>query len=336
MHYNYVFFDFDTEYFRIAHSDLEKVEWCRLRSRNLANGNKLEKSLFRVHTSKKLNAKFVIPFQSIWCKSLIGDLKFESQKPICFMFACSYVEFRDMGIFGYLRKHYPGCKIVLLLRDFVSVIARNKKVTIDELKSTFDEIFTISETDAQKYNFTKIQVMCSNYPVEVYEHDLKSDVVFVGKVKDRLDVVVEAYKLLCKAGLVCDFTLVSSDILQNLPEGIAVRKNPMPYTEMLRRVVNSKCVFEVTQKGIGAMTSRVLEALCYNKKLISDNMELSKLSYYREEYMQLFEAAATIEPEFVKADIEVNYDYNNDFSPIRMLEIVDERLRALDIEREEV
>ena len=43
-----------------------------------------------------------------------------------------------------------------------------------------------------------------------------------------------------------------------------------------------------------------------------------------------------IDPDFVKADIEVNYDYKNDFSPIRMLQIVDERLKTLDSEREEV
>ena len=337
MRYNYVFFDLDTEYYRIARHDLENLDWCRIRTKILLDEKrKWMQILFRAHTSKKLNSRINMPFQSIWNKYMIGELDFANNKPICFVFACSYVEFRDMGTYRYLRKKYPDCKIVFVLRDFISIEARNKCFAINEMRDTFDEIFTISDSESKRYGFCKIQVMCSSYPVEMSERDIKSDVVFVGKVKDRLDVVVEAYKLLYKAGLVCDFTLVHSEPIQNLPVGIAVRKEPMPYTEMLQRVVNSKCVFEVTQKGIGAMTSRVLEALCYNKKLISDNMELSKLSYYKEEYMQLFEDVTMIDPDFVKADIEVNYDYKNDFSPIRMLQIVDERLKTLDSEREEV
>ena len=327
MNYNYVFFDNDSEYYRIARRDLEQLSNCRIRYRLLSEGSKVKKLLYHLHISDRLNRYITLPFQSIWNPSLIGKLDFPEDKPICFLFSGGFGFLYPMGTFRYLRKTYPGCKLVLLLRDKVVVAQRQSThFNIEKAKQTFDFIYTTSTIEAEQFGLRLISVMCSVYPVQTKPEDKKSDVVFVGVVKDRLDTVCRAYKRFTAAGLVCDFLLVSRTPIKGVPEGLTVQQHGISYTEMLRRTVNSRCILEITQKDTDAMTSRCLEALCYNKKLISDNFRLKELKYYNPKYMCLFSDIDQVDPSFIQEETTVDYGYCGDFSPVHMLEMIDRDL----------
>ncbi len=332
MQYNYVFFDSDAEYYRIARYDIEKLENVRIRVRELPLGGRVQNFLFKVHTSERLNRLFYLPFQSLWNQAFLGDLNFPGNMPICFIFTVAIGNFPYQGnLFEYLRKKYPGCKLVLLLRDVIAVAKRLvRNFDPEKAKKLFDEIYTINTLDAQKYGFKTIHSFCSQYPVEVDADDKKSDVIFIGVVKDRLDTVRRAYEKFTAAGLTCDFLLVSKDEIEGLPEGLIVQKNWIPYSEMLKRTVNSKCILEITQKGTDALTSRCLEALCYNKKLISDNFRLKDTKYYDPRYMCLFENIDDVIPSFISDDVEVDYNYDGAFSPIKGLELIERDLLGLE------
>ena len=335
MQYNYVFFDCQTEYYRIARYDMEKLPNVLIKEPHLISKSRFKKILFHLHTSGRLNKHITIPFQGIWNKSFIGNLNFGNNNPICFIFSAGLGNFPyQSNMFDYLRRTYTDCKIVLLLRDILTVGKRLMR-GFDEKKAKqiFDAIYTINTVDAEKYGFRQIHSFCSRYPIETAPNDKKTDVVFIGVVKDRLDTICRAYKKFTAAGLVCDFLLVSREPLENMPEGIVVQKQGIPYGEMLRRTINSRCVLEITQKGTDALTSRCLEALCYNKKLISDNFRLKETQYYNPRYMCLFKDIDDVNPEFIKENIEVDYSYNGDFSPVKGLELIEQEL--LNSENEE-
>ena len=264
----------------------------------------------------------------MWNKSYLQGLKFDNNKPICFIFTVASGNLPyQMHLFDFLRKTYPNCKVVLLLRDILAV-GKKMMPRFDETntENTFDAIYTINNVDAEKYGFRKIHSFCSQYPVTTDSRDRKSDVVFIGAVKDRLDTIVKAYEKFTNAGLICDFLLVSREPIDNVPEGVIVQNHGIPYSEMLRRTINSRCVLEVTQRGTDALTSRCLEALCYNKKLISDNFRLKDTQYYNPSYIHLFKDVDDIEPSFVKENTEIDYNYKGDFSPLKGLEIIERDL----------
>lgn len=328
MQYNYVLFDCQTEYYRIARHDLESLPNVLIKEPGLSSGSKLKRFLFRLHTSGRLNKHIILPFQRIWNSAFVGRLDFGNNKPICFIFTGGIGNLPyQSDMFKYLRKTYPDCKLVLLLRDILTV-GKRLMPGFDEVKAKqiFDKIYTINNMDAEKYGFQKIHSFCSQYPIETSENDKKSDVVFIGVAKDRVETVRRAYKKFTASGLTCDFLLVSPKPLEDIPKGLAVQEAGIPYSEMLRRTINSKCIFEVTQRGTDALTSRCLEALCYNKKLISDNFRLKETKYYDPRYMFLFTDIDEVDVEFIKENVSVDYNYDGSFSPVKGLELIEKDL----------
>lgn len=329
MEYNYVFFDCSAEYYCIARRDFEMLSNVKIRTGGLAKGGRIAQKAFQIHRNGRLNAKVTMPFQSIWNKKYVGELNFFENKPICFLFGCGTEQAWRMRLIPYLRKTYPDCRIALLIRDRIAILKRNNPhFNLESAKKTFDRIYTISAVEAEKFDLRLAPVMCSRHPVSVAENDLKSDVVFIGKAKDRTDTICRAYQKFTEAGLLCDFLLVGDAGLTDVPKGLSVSSGIVPYSEMLRRTVNARCVFEVTQKGIGSMTSRFLEALCYNKLLISDNQDLVNTKFYDPTYIQLFEDVEDIDVSFVKRDVTVDYGYKDEYSPIRLLEYIDRDLQS--------
>lgn len=334
MKYNYVLFDNDGEYYKIARHDMEQLPNFRVRLRWLPSGSKLKKFLFRLHTSSFLNCRRPFLFQHFWCRAFVGELNFPEDKPICFIFTTALTRIsRQMKLFDYLRKTYSGCKLVFLLKDTFAAAKRvDPFFDIEEAKRIYDEIYTINTIEAEQYGLKKIHSFCSTYPVETSPEDKKFDVIFVGVVKDRLDIVRRAYEKFTAAGLTCDFLLVSKTPIDGLPEGLTVQDKGIPYGEMLRRTANARCILEVTQKDSDALTSRCLEALCYNKKLISDNFRLKETKYYDSRYMWLYSDIDEIDPAFVWEEIDVDYHYDGAFSPVRGLELIESDLLRGDSE----
>lgn len=332
MNYNYVFFDERDSYKKIARYDLNSLSGCVIRENGqLASDNNLLNFLFRFHTSRRVNNVFRIPYQSIWSRKCIGQLGFEDvNKPICFVFAVSLSRYYDMSFFDYIKNHYENCKIVLILRDIVNIyLSGIPGGSVEKLYRVFDEIYTINEYDVIKYGFKPINVMCSQYPIKEDESIPHSDVVFIGKVKDRLETINYIYAELTNKGLICDFTLLRDEGQLNVMSGIRVIDKPMEYEEMLRRTIRAKCILEVTQKSISSMSSRCLEALCYNKKLITDVKSVERLKYYDPRYIQVFDSPEEIDVDFIKRTEKVDYHYDGYYSPINLLKKIDADLSAL-------
>ena len=152
MQYNYVLFDCNTDYYRIARYDIEKLPNVQIIEAGHSLNGKLKNLLFRLHTNGKINKHLTFPFQYIWNRAFLEDLKFEDVRPICFIFTAGMGNLPyQMHMFEYLRKTYPNCKLVLLLRDILAVGKRLMQGFNEaEALHIFDGIYTINMMDAEK------------------------------------------------------------------------------------------------------------------------------------------------------------------------------------------
>ena len=328
--YNYVFFDdAKTDYYQIARSDLYKVSNCIMRNRYLTSGSNLTKFLFRLHTSLKLNRYIKIPFQSIWNKKYIGTIPFQDDKPLCFVFSGEFSFLFNLKTFEFLRNRYPNCKLVFHLRDFLRIIQRSTiRLDLKKVKQTFDLVYSTNEIEANHFGLKVIHAFCSMYEVVPDSNRAEVDVVFIGGNKGRIQEIVNAYIILTRAGLSCDFLVINSTIIDGIPKGISQSTKWISYKEMLERTCKAKCILEITQNGTTAMTSRFLEALCYNKKLITNNVSILRNKYYNSDYIQIIQNTLEIQPDFVAKPVGlVDYKYQNDYSPINFLKKIDNDLR---------
>ena len=100
----------------------------------------------------------------------------------------------------------------------------------------------------------------------------------------------------------------------------------MPYGEMLEKTINSRCVLELSQDKEYGFTSRSQEAIIYNKKLITDSLIVKEQKFYPSKDILFINDVADINPDFVKEMNEVDYGYNGEYSPLRMIENIEAHL----------
>ena len=89
----------------------------------------------------------------------------------------------------------------------------------------------------------------------------------------------------------------------------------LPYDENVEKANRSNCILEIVREGFVGFTYRYYEAVVYNKKLLTNNADIRRMKYYDARYMQYFERIEDIDWEWVKDSADVNYHYQDDFSP---------------------
>ena len=63
-----------------------------------------------------------------------------------------------------------------------------------------------------------------------------------------------------------------------------------------------------------------MEAVILNKKFLTNNSDLVNLPFYNNKFMKIFTDPSAIDWEFVRKKEDVNYDYHNECSPIKIIE----------------
>lgn len=330
--YNYVYFNTSyltrgridpNEYNAICLRDATHLSGVKVVSTPLEHFPYFFRLLYRMYHTRCINKYVSLPFKKLWHPFVFKN-DFKDAKPFCFVVSCNSL---PIDYFYYLKKKYPTCKLVKLHRDLLKVTYENPEYSESNMRKIFDFRMTIDQNEAEKYgllHFHEIEskidlVQSKNYPL--------FDVFFAGKAKDRLPKLLEAYDMFSQAGLKCFFYITNArpDQMEKR-EGIVYSEKLMPYLDMLKYSINSRCMFDINQEGALGFTSRFLEAVMYNKLLITDNPSVLDSKYYKSDYIQYFDDVSKIDVAFINDKKNVNYNYAGDFSPIHLIERIDEEL----------
>ena len=322
MRYNYVYFGNNADFMRISFGDLDKYPQTKYLCKRIDTDSKFLTKLYQLHTSPKTNRFFRLPGQRIW-NGMRFRGSFSEKKPLCFLF---YPKSRHLqnGAIKYLRKEYPDCKIALVFQDLVKHEYQNG---LEALLEKVDIAISFDHTDAEKYGMDYYPLVYSPYDIPEDDTIEESDVYFVGKAKDRLPQILAAYEKLRDAGLKCDFYITGVKPENQKYADEITYGTQMPYVENLKHIKKTKCLLEIMQGGGHGYTLRACEAIMYDKKMITNNPEISNAPFYRPELISVFSNAEDIDPSFVKAEPEVaNYGWKENLSPLKLLEYIDEKI----------
>jgi len=341
MNYNYIFITIDNTDIVIRFNDINKTGYSRFIPHDpysLLKKNKIISFFFKVHKSSIINKYIKLPFKKIWNKyhnfDEITNIKFNNSNTICFIIQARYFvsiieSYRDNFI-QYLKTNYKNCKIVLYYSDLVS----NHLLDFKKYGQCFDAIFTFEKNDALNNDFI--------YYEEQFFSDFdeknsllsfsvpKSDITFIGKAKNRLKDIINIFELLQKNNLVCDFHIIGVPFFkQKYSDKINYHSKGIPYYEILQHVISSKCVLEILQRKGASNTARVSEAIYFDKKLLSNCLNLKTKPYYNPEYISVFTNPQDIDIEFLKKDTGIiDYKYKHNLSPLNFLNFVDKHLSS--------
>ena len=279
----------------------------------------------RVHQSYKINRLVHLPCQEIWYSSLFSML----DRDTCVLFDTASQSMLSMKFLHKIRA--TGARMVLVAADSLhGPSAHMPKAISNILGFSWDAVLSYDKYDCKEYGFQYMPGTIYSKLKQVKPAKEKSDMYFIGMNKsNRNQMIEEIHRRCVAAGVQTDFHCIdyaghpSKPYMEN-PKGLYYRKQGVPYEDVVSHVLSTNCILEVVGKGQQVQTARYYEAVCYNKKLLTNNPTVKELSFYDPRYMQYFKSVEDIDFSWVKEKIDVDYHYAGEFSPLHILDELDE------------
>lgn len=251
--------------------------------------------------------------------------QFQNENNLCVVVYGYYI---TPDFLRFVRDKYPNAKIVKINRDSYEIWRKKNPLFSDkDIDELFDLQFSYDVGDSKKYNMIHFDEIESKVDISIAKDYPLYDVFFAGAAKDRLPFLIKIYDYLEKNGITPFFYITNVNKQdQIVRRGITYSEKNMKYSDMLYKTVNSKVVLEVNQGCVDGFTSRFLEAVLYNKKLLTNNVAVKNNDYYNEEYINIFSNPEDINVDFILQDKEVDYHYKNEFSPVHLINLIDKTL----------
>ncbi|HCB2207168.1 TPA: lipopolysaccharide biosynthesis protein [Citrobacter farmeri] len=214
------------------------------------------------------------------------------------------------------------CKKVLLLRNSVN------ETFIEKHSGSFDLIYDFED---KKNCSGKIKRLEQFFPVglneipHLLEEEKKNEkkvCYFLGKDKNRLKTLVTLARKLTSYDVVLDFNVVRDNTTDECSDYLIHR--PLSYKENLKRSLACDIIVDITQENQSGWTLRILEALYFNKKIITNNQSILNSEIYSKERFFILNTNEWGEfDDFINApNTPVSHDILYNYSPEHMLESI--------------
>lgn len=138
------------------------------------------------------------------------------------------------------------------------------------------ELWSFDKNDCKNYNM-RYNPTYYFFRQKIQEVQIKQDVYFIGSDKGRLGTLEEIEKHLKKYHITTNFHITKTK--KSSDSGYKY-KEPIPYVEALENLKQSRVILDLLQYGQTGMSQRVMECLCYKKKLITNDVDIINYEFY--------------------------------------------------------
>lgn len=310
--------EFDQNY---IFKDIEKLPNVKMILKTKCFNSRLANKAFSILFSQKLNQKYQPAIKSLFFRQFFDKCSFNDEKQLVIIFIQGWY---DKKLVRWLNKNHPEVIKVFYCDDTLGFYAKHiPSMNIDTLGQEFEFVLCYNPGDVEKYGYTYTNAYFSKTPEAQIPYKGKFDISFVGHAKDRLHLIERVYqKLSTKFNL--GFYIAGVNQKDRKDLGIHYLEKNMSYSDYLGIEIGSDCILELVKGDTDGCTFRAWEAVYYNKKLLTNWEGIKKFKYYDPRFMCYFSDPDHIDMAFLESDIEVDYGYANDNSPIHLLEKIDQ------------
>ncbi|MCR5586441.1 MAG: hypothetical protein K6F77_02815 [Lachnospiraceae bacterium] len=307
----FVFFLPNTDYYRIPYNDLNKEQNAEIVDALLDSSSMVIRMLYLFHMSDRINSIIRLPLKKIWF-NLYYKKKYDGNNFFFVFFDAQLrkctIEYRE-----YLKKHYPGCHIILFLTD---IVASFKSFDLEKIEQFSDLVLTYEAKDAATYGFKYYPDVYSKLASETLDSEYEEcDLLFAGYKKNRMDLILDIYSEAKKNNVKCKF------VVPDYQGDESIIKQRIQYIEYLKQLQKAKCILEIEQEGATGYTLRTLEALAYNKKLLTTNTNIVNASFYDEDFIQIIKNVSDIDFSWINMDKMKKTDISS-YEPCKLVEFL--------------
>lgn len=195
-----------------------------------------------------------------------------------------YDSFLGSDVAEFIEKEAPETRLIV----FYANPWFNNYYLSDEARRKC-EIWSFDLDDCKKYGLKYNHNFFFYNPVleTKTNPNYASDVFFVGKDKRRLQVLMKLETEIRQEGLKPFFyvkgerrDVFGKKIKYTSQEKAFVQKSNLTYESVLEYNKVTKCILEIMQPGQTGVTLRTVEAMFFNKKLITDNLAIMQYDFY--------------------------------------------------------
>ena len=287
------------------------------------NFNVLEKNIHKVHQSKKLNRIINLPNKKIWFKKYFDINNYNKDDRIIFIYLNNtcFIPIEN-GFISYLKENFPKSKHVYYALDIFGF--RNS--SYKSIKHFFDASYIFDEIEAKNNNLSYYPLPYSKLNLACVSDKIKyADVCFVGYAKTRYSKLIEIFEFCKKNNLTTNFYILGIEKAKQLYKNEIHYVDFVPYSQTIEILMKSNCDIELYVDGCTSYSQRVMSAIVYNKKLITNNKNVINSPFVTEDIVKYFDNTNGIDVSFIKSKCKKSH-MTNIFSPVLFLEELERRL----------
>lgn len=277
--------------------------------------------LKKIHFSNSANKKLWVPFKGIWNSTFPikpSDLDPHKRNYIIFhsgvKFSPSYIRM--------LKRDYNVCIVYYLPDTLVGLNVAHNEAEWKRYKEYYqiDYVFSFDSEDCKRYGFDFFDIFSK---VDSIEEPVINDLFYIGscRTKSRLELVQGVYEHIGNKAN-CDFRMIGV-AEEDIKAAVGITYNqPLGYPDVIKETLKSHCILEIMNPGQHGNTLRYKEAVCYGKKLLSNNPDIITSKYYDPRWMQYFGKPEDIDVDWLLKDEKPDYKYEGEYSPVRLLDMI--------------
>lgn len=311
-YYEKIFSDID------KHSEIllikNKVKISLLNRFRLRVAKSLEKRIESNKCARFLYNKYLNSFYSIYPIFL-------KEKIETVILLDNFTFFDDTRFHNFLKKYSKKVKIVSINYNVIKT-----DDSAAQMSRMFDYNFAFDDDNCLKYGFYHFTGIYSS-PNKVINNQ-KQTLFFLGINKNRYRLLKEISIYLNKQSLKTNFTIIDNLMDNSFEDGFIIQNHRESYNNTINKLLDSNCILDIITDQQSGLSLRVVEAIIYGKRLLTNNVNILKSPYYNPNYMKYFNKVEEIDIEFLKDLSPVDYSYNKDFSPINLVKRINDLIES--------
>ena len=284
--------------------------------------NPILKIMRKIHCSAKINSIVNLPLRNKWHNAL-DDIEWRQDIEYHIVFISHAFIKMPMSVWYDLKRKYHVKYSLYLLSANTSFAANalNLEEAINEFdgKIGFENILTTHPGDAEKYGYIFCDY-CYSMIGDNTSYVIENDLYLINNSKGRLKKFHEVYEYVRQNNVKSKFRIVGVKRDKKLYANEIIYNKEIKYQDTIKEIKKSNCLLEVLGEGQTSPSMHYFEAVCYNKKLLTDNKAVVDLPFYNPQYIKVFEKPEDIDCEWIKEQIPVDYHYDGRYSPSRLID----------------
>ena len=303
-----------SDYGAVRWSDLKKMQNAQYLEAPFTKGNVLTDTLCHLHASFGINKHVNLPLKRLWKRKYsLEHVALTAQDHYFVIFTDIALARYDAKYVEAYKKAHPNVTLVLMINNAMYL----REALLRNHLRHMDLIYSFSEKDAEDFHFEFQPDIYSEIDAEDAP-EITSDIFFAGNANDRAELLNNIGRYMAAHSINARiFVQNTKDKDKQVPEAIHYNEW-LNYATIMQENLHTNCILEVVGDRYTGMTLRTVEALCFKKKLLTNNSTITHMPFYDPRFIQVFDKnhLDAIDADFITRREKVEYDYDNEYSPI--------------------